>query len=219
MAVVSRWYDRGSAELFIRRAQEAGGADGPTVGDISVSEAPVVFDGYLAEMIAKENRTLNEELRRCDWAAETLSRSAGLTPSIPPLDEHSLTPPPRTRNIKPSSQLCLVPDEVQSGLPKISPDLEHDGTVWIPRILWALEIARLNRWGPQSAADISRILRTHGNIDVPNTNVARAFRDIHRPQLWQAFGKRYEITEAGSLVIRGIIGEPNAASGLTGRAT
>jgi hypothetical protein len=214
MAMVMRWYDADSAQRFIQKARDAGGVDGPTVGDVSVSDAPLVFDGYLAEMIAKERGTLSPEVGRSGWATETLSRSAGLLPTVLSAAREDRTPsPPKAKNQPSAKQLTLV-SERQSVLPTISRDLAHDGTVWIPRILWALEMARRNSWGALTAADISRILKNHGNIDVPNTNVARAFRDQGHSELWCALGKRYQITDAGTLVIRGLVGDSGTVGDL-----
>ena len=80
-----------------------------------------------------------------------------------------------------------------------------DGSVWVPRILWALEFAKLRDLGPQSASDISRVLGEHSGLTVPSPNVARAFRD--RKQQGASYWKevdsqRYEISRAGSAALR-----------------
>jgi hypothetical protein len=77
-----------------------------------------------------------------------------------------------------------------------------DGSVWVPRILWALEYARRNALGPQSASDISRVLGQNG-VTVPSTNVARAFRDRKQDSAYwtEHDGQRYEISDAGSVAI------------------
>jgi hypothetical protein len=80
-----------------------------------------------------------------------------------------------------------------------------DGSVWVPRILWALEFAKLRDLGPQSASDISRVLGEHSGLNVPSPNVARAFRD--RKQQGASYWKevdsqRYEISRAGSAALR-----------------
>jgi hypothetical protein len=80
-----------------------------------------------------------------------------------------------------------------------------DGSVWVPRILWALEFAKLRDLGPQSASDISRVLGEHSGLKVPGPNVARAFRD--RKQQGASYWKevdeqRYEISRAGSQALR-----------------
>ena len=76
-----------------------------------------------------------------------------------------------------------------------------NGSVWLPRILWALEFARRHDLGPQSASDISRLLVEKAGLKVPSTNVARAFRDHKAPgqaAYWTAIGdQRYEISGAG----------------------
>lgn len=60
-------------------------------------------------------------------------------------------------------------------LPGLRGSLRLQGSVWLPRILWALEYARRSNATPRSAADIARILQENG-VDVPATNTARAFR-------------------------------------------
>lgn len=75
------------------------------------------------------------------------------------------------------------------------------GSVWIPRILWALEWGRRNDAGPMTAADIARALES-GGVAVPPTNTARAFRtpsdDPRRAGLCEERGdQRYAITLDG----------------------
>lgn len=59
------------------------------------------------------------------------------------------------------------------------------------------------------SSDLSRILQAAG-IQVPNTNVARAFRDVADDPVAQSFwtgteGGNYAITEAGSAAIRDLV--------------
>jgi hypothetical protein len=80
-----------------------------------------------------------------------------------------------------------------------------DGSVWVPRILWALEFAKLRQLGPQSASDISRVLGEHSGLSVPSPNVARAFRDRKEQgaSYWKEVdSQRYEISRAGSVALR-----------------
>jgi hypothetical protein len=80
-----------------------------------------------------------------------------------------------------------------------------DGSVWVPRILWALEFAKLRELGPQSASDISRVLGEHSGLSVPSPNVARAFRDRKEQgaSYWKEVdSQRYEISRAGSAALR-----------------
>lgn len=75
------------------------------------------------------------------------------------------------------------------------------GSVWIPRILWALEWGSRHGRGPMSAADIARALAA-GDVHVPPTNTARAFRvpsdDPRRAGLCEeSQPKHYSITVAG----------------------
>jgi len=88
-----------------------------------------------------------------------------------------------------------------SPLPRLTGKLVIRGTVWVPRILWALEYASRRALGPRTAADIARILEEHAAVTVPATNIARAFRDHAEdedPPLWDEIeGRRYVINTAG----------------------
>jgi hypothetical protein len=114
----------------------------------------------------------------------------------------------------------LAGDRVQHGSPLATVDapisaevpvdfplgpLEGDprihGSVWIARILWALEWARRHDPTPKSAADIARILSANG-VRVPPTNTARAFRvprdDPRRTALCdEPAPQRYTISGSG----------------------
>lgn len=75
------------------------------------------------------------------------------------------------------------------------------GSVWLPRILWALEWGARHESGPMSAADIARVLCANG-VQVPPTNTARAFRtkrdDPRQHGLCdEPHPQRYKINEAG----------------------
>lgn len=91
-------------------------------------------------------------------------------------------------------------------LPPLTPELTYAGTVWIPRILWALEWALRERLGPQSASDIARLLHAHAFLAVANTNIARAFRHHRRDSECQHMWReseplRYEILSYGREVL------------------
>jgi hypothetical protein len=222
MACITRWYDDEFARRFIERAQAAGGEDGPTLGDIIVSKGVAIFDAYLAQMIAKEDLQLAPAMERTKWVAEVRSRSSRILPDIEttktepaPLPEDvGLTPVAPT-----VSQMNLAlagkNEPIPESLARIRRDLEVQDTVWIPRILWALEWIRRNRRGPASATEIATVLKDEGNIDVPPNNVARAFRDFKATRrevglFWRVSGKRYEITDAGTRMILSLIAEDSA---------
>ncbi|MEM6730115.1 MAG: hypothetical protein AAF658_01090 [Myxococcota bacterium] len=91
-------------------------------------------------------------------------------------------------------------------LPKLSPELTYSGTVWIPRILWALEWALRHQLGAQTASDIARLLHEHAHLAVANTNIARAFRHHRRDsecqRMWREVEPlRYEILSHGRVVL------------------
>lgn len=89
----------------------------------------------------------------------------------------------------------------KTALPPLDADARYADTVWIPRILWALAWSAEQSLGPQSAADLARILAREAGLKVAPNNVARAFRDFatdkRTKSLWKATGKSYEITDAG----------------------
>ena len=103
-----------------------------------------------------------------------------------------------------------LPDASEARLPVLGRDTRYAGSVWIPRILWALEFARLRGDGGVTAAEISRLLTEYGEIDVPGTNVSRAFRDFKTRSdastdgLWEKRGHRVSITPAGSALLKAI---------------
>ncbi len=92
-------------------------------------------------------------------------------------------------------------------MPHLDPNAKIEGTVWIPRLLWAMEWARHNGCGPLSAAGLARVLTEAAGLPVPGTNTARAFREIpHGLQrtLWNKSPAGYEITEAGRERLRSV---------------
>ncbi|MCA9591392.1 MAG: hypothetical protein KC657_39120, partial [Myxococcales bacterium] len=221
VAASTRWYDRELADSFIRTAGDAAGAAGLCLGDIIESKAVDVFDAYLAQSITREDGSLTIGLGGHRWRAEVLSRSARVLPAQyqpvpPPVPAPSepmpavATPPRRERGKSGQLQLALgMRDEAT--LQKIHRDVEYKGTVWTPRILWALEFAKRRHLGPQRASDLAELLVRYGDIDVPRNNVARAFRDFRAEHgvagLWTVEKKRYSITEAGALLLRFLLSD------------
>lgn len=100
-------------------------------------------------------------------------------------------------------------------MPPLRREQTFRGTVWLPRILWALEWARRQGRPPLSAADIARVLTEHGGLDVGRHNVARAFRDCRNDtdagQLWVSAGRGYEITDAGTRTLAALLAEDGGA--------
>ena len=112
---------------------------------------------------------------------------------------------------------CEHPDPTAdaSPLPLLPRDRTLRGTVWIPRILWALEWSRREGRPPSSAADIARVLTEHGGLDVSGHNVARAFRDFRKDgngaRLWVSAGRGYEITTAGRRALEALLADDGGA--------
>lgn len=219
VAASTRWYDPQLADSFIRVSSEASGTAGLTIGDIVESKAIDVFDAYLAQSVTREDGALVTALGGQRWRAEVLSRSARILPPqyqpvpppLAPPSEVAVTSSPRQQRKKRGQlQLALgVADEAT--LTKIHRDVEYKGTVWTPRILWALEFAKRRHLGPQRASDLAELLVRYGDVDVPHNNVARAFRDFRAEHgvdgLWTVEKKRYTITEAGALVLKTLLSD------------
>lgn len=99
-------------------------------------------------------------------------------------------------------------------LRKLGREEKYRDTAWVPRLLWALEWARLNRFDgepkPLPAAELARILRDQCGLDVPRTNVARAFRNFEKDEravgLWVVSPDGFAITEAGSAALASVLG-------------
>jgi hypothetical protein len=202
MALISRWYDQDLAQEFIRQAESAGTEEGTSLGDIVAANAINLFEAYLGAARVREDRLLSESFSIQPWVQETLSRSNPWD-AITSTNEY---PNPKEENST-FAQLCFdIPTQVKA-LPRLPRNLIYDNTVWIPRILWALEYAAINKRGPLTAAQIAKILSEEGDMDIPNTNVARAFREF-KPDIAVYFnrqGKRYSITHEGSTIIRSLI--------------
>ena len=83
-------------------------------------------------------------------------------------------------------------------------------SVWVPRVLWALEWMRLHEAGaPANAAKLAKVLTESGGTRVPGTNVARAFRDFgstlrDRDWIEEPSALHYRITRSGSLALRAV---------------
>jgi hypothetical protein len=89
-------------------------------------------------------------------------------------------------------------------------------TVWVPRILWALEWIRVHEPAGSSAnaARIAEVFSKHGGSRIEGTNVARAFREDGPRMLAASFvveveDQLYCIGEAGTVALR-TLGESRA---------
>lgn len=205
MAMTMRWYDDDLADEFVERASAAGGEEGPTIGDVAASTALAVFDSYLSQYLGQEDDQLIPEKATDLWIGEVRSRTAMLLPRLPEAELGRL-PVQLPPEVKSADQILLfVSEGTVATMPTLPRDKKHLGTMWVPRILWALEWARVQGRGPCSASDVARILDGNGGVNVPNTNVARAFRDLHQTNLkhhlWSGKGKRYTIADAGRRAI------------------
>ncbi|HEY9625680.1 MAG TPA: hypothetical protein V6C84_00120 [Coleofasciculaceae cyanobacterium] len=222
MALISRWYDRDLAYEFIRQAEKAGTEDGTSLGDIVAANAVAVFEAYLGAARVQEDQLLSEKFSTQPWVQETLSRSNSWNAN--PLIGNQPSQGKSTQGSLTIEQLSLNVSPQPERLPRLPRDLKLNSSVWVPRILWALEYAAINRCGSLTAAQIAKILTEEGDMDIPNTNVARAFREFSGdPGIEICFtrhGKRYSITNEGSAIIRSCIqSEYNDDNKLNERST
>jgi hypothetical protein len=204
-AMQMRWYDEESLKTFIKQCTEASGQRGVTLGDVVASGAVSTLDAYLATSLAKEDAQLATAFTSHEWVRAVRSRAYifehdGVIAS--PADENpkrSAPPPTRISEQQLSMFEDDVPPRTEIPMPSLDPDHEYMGSVWIPRILWALIQAERAKHGPLTAAEIDRTLSEHAGLNVHGTNVARAFREMkgHVDQLWSCQGRRYTLTDAG----------------------
>ena len=207
MALISRWYDTDLVQEFIRQSTKAGTEEGTSLGDIVESNAVSIFEAYLDRSRVLEDQLLSETFYTQPWVQETLSRANSWDSSSSSREQSKKKYVDQENSKLEQLTLDVIPQpEI---LPRLSRSLKLHSGVWVPRILWALEYARINGLGSLTAAQIAKLLTDEGDIDVPNTNVARAFRDFREnPEIKVYFtrhGKRYSITKQGTDTIRSCI--------------
>ena len=203
MALTTRWYADADVKEFIEQAAEAGGENGISIADVAASPALKTFAAYLERSWANEDLLLAPSVRRQQtWAREVDAR-CGLQVRRTDSQPAQLLEPKRTRK-RTGEQLGIFstaahppPSELRP-LPSL---FEHEGSKWLPRLLWSLEYAHRMGIGAQTSSQLSRILNDYGELSVYPNNVARAFRDYkaakQHQNYWRKEGKRYTITEPG----------------------
>lgn len=91
------------------------------------------------------------------------------------------------------------------GMPKLPENKSYEGSKYVPRVLWVLEIARRAKIKPLCAADMSEIISKYAVVKVEAPNVAKFLRNNRKTQhfqdLWKetSVGKQhfYEILQKG----------------------
>jgi len=202
-ALSTRWYDHDLAQSFCRRAEDSGGTLGVSLSDIVAAQAVDVFDTYIDVSSAKEDSRLYF-IPNSEWVRSIFGRTGRSGPNVN-IEFPANAPRTEAGETMLSRQISLpFPDaeltSIRPSMPRLGRTVKYASSVWIPRILWALEFANRNSLGGLSAADIARILQSHADIDVNGTNVARAFRALSSSlvsHLWTSERKRYAVTEAG----------------------
>jgi hypothetical protein len=120
------------------------------------------------------------------------------------------------RRVRPQAKAGTLPNSSDAGesgrsadLPLLVGNPKVRNTVWLPRILWALEYARQTSLPPVNASEIARVLEDFGGLKVPGTNIARAFRDQSEdpePALWdEVRDQRYVINKLGQRALREVL--------------
>lgn len=201
-----RWYDEDALKAFAKQCVAAGGDRGVTIGDVVASGAVGGLDAYLAASLAREDSHLAAAFDRVEWVRSVKSRAYPFERDLSPLSavydeqhEPSSGPPSRPSD----DQLDLFPGEIPCRttdvpMPSLSLDQEYMGSVWVPRILWALMHAERTKRGGLTASEIDRTLCNHAGLSVHATNVARAFRDLELSmKFWECKGRRYRLTDVG----------------------
>ncbi len=163
-----------------------------------VAAAPVVPQVAVAAAV-RALVAADEDMPAAEIAVEAAPAEAPEVETAPMPVAAAPTPEPESTPVEAAPPAPAVP------LRPLGTKEAMDGSVWVPRILWALEYAKLRQLGPLSASDISRVLTEHSGLSVPSPNVARAFRD--RKQQGASYWKevdsqRYEISRAGSVALR-----------------
>jgi len=201
-----RWYDEEALNHFVTQCSDASGARGVTIGDVVLSGAVSSLDAYLAAALANEDAQLASAFDRLEWVRSVRSRAFMFEhevsdPRASDAEEPKRLSPAPTRN--PELQMVLFPSEeprkTAVPMPSLAIDQKFRGSVWIPRILWALMHAEQTNTEALTAAEIDRTLSEHAGINIHGTNVARAFRDLKDTgdALWVCQGRRYSLTDAG----------------------
>lgn len=216
-----RWYDDDALKAFVKQCAEAAGQSGVTVGDVVASGAVSTLDAYLASSLAKEDAMLASAFERHDWVRTVRSRSYMFErdispPAVASENKPKFSAPPPTR--VPDDQLSLFaedrPRTTSVPMPSLGLDQQYQGSVWIPRIVWALMHAERMQTGALTAADIDRTLSEHAGVNVHGTNVARAFRELKgKCDLWVCKGRRYSLTDPGRRAFTAIFHEFEVANG------
>ena len=142
MSCLTRWYEQELAELFVQKILRLAGVEQVTMATIRSSGAVRFFEAYLAKSVQTEDVHLANKLRQERWVREVLARSSRLLPRVstaptPDRKESHLPDVSGINNGKPERWLFPLPPTMEL-LPRIAASLKYAGTVWIPRILWAL---------------------------------------------------------------------------------
>jgi hypothetical protein len=141
--------------------------------------------------------------------AETACR---VWPWPPPTWNLVSAPRRRTRSSRSNSRhepdQLDIPEtkDLNRGGHRLDPSLVFDGTVWIPRLLWALDTAAKHGLGPIAPSELARLLERELESTIQATNTARAFRDLRASNpvtssWWEHRNGKYVITDRGREVL------------------
>jgi hypothetical protein len=205
-ALYMRWYSEKDLNQFVSQCNEASGVDGLSLADVIEARACSTLDAYLARTVAEEDANLAESYQKMPWVREVCA-SATLIDAAPhdhhqsgALVHHSIS---KGTSDAASLQTSLfeantVPTKIE--MPTLPIDHASYGSVWYPRILWALTYVERACLPDPTAAEIDRVLQEQARISIHGPNVARAFRDLKKikgQDFWSCKGRRYCLTNAG----------------------
>lgn len=158
-----------------------------------------------AEIEGRGRRLAQEALAAWRWDSQ-LAAQGGSVEAAPVRQRAQ-----RSEGTRPSQLKLPIATRRTLGFPPISASSKHDGSVWLPRILWALEFARRHLPGPKSAAELARILTNEAGFKVQETNMARAFRDLGRglDGLVESTEHGYQLRDRGAAMFADVF-EPSS---------
>lgn len=206
MALTTCWHD---PELAHRMIDSMGPANEVSMDELVSSDVLQFFDAYLEKSESREDSLLVPTIEKHDWVRQVLSRTTRRNSQLAASGTGTLSAAEKVSPTQLSLGTGAAPD-----LPVLPESSILYGTVYVPRILWALEWARLDQRGAISAAQIAHILHENADLAVFPNNIARAFRDFKGKEkfseltgLWTSERKRYQITPAGTKTLRAILNE------------
>lgn len=189
-----------------------------------VSDCVEPWLDYLRDERTRENEVLASSAGVA-WRSAVMSRLDTVVQASP---RASTVPrprdPPPLRVASPQQIDLFSPSETQmvrlsQGMPPLSDGLMYNDNHYVPRVLWALELARRAGVGPIQPRRIAEYVTLLGHVKIFHTNTARFFRDCRSDEalrryqsLWIESGtdrrRLYQISPDGLAMFATIFPEP-----------